>query len=354
VSRLSTSILIVRHGPGRGRFFRYGERTLDWIRRNDPALGRRIVIHETGSGATPTVAADAGAVVFWMADPLRELYSDCFAEACEIAELATRRGARVVNPPDTLSNSIKTTQARLWEQAGIPCASGQRFTGPIELERLLETAEFPVIVRPDLLHAQQGMHLCGTRDEAIAAAEADGRYPGALMQFVDTRQEYRLRDAASVWAQCYHKKRAYVFGDVVLPIHIFFSTSPIVAWRGSTFSRYAGWASLGQHIAYFRRLDREALTADIAFSRGNPEEPALMRRAAAALGLEFVALDYSTFADGRVVLWEANPHPSIPGWRHTGMPLARRTFGRLTRIYAAIATFFRSLVHESIDHRRTA
>ncbi|HET8624568.1 MAG TPA: hypothetical protein VFM14_13475 [Gemmatimonadales bacterium] len=354
MTRLSTSILIVRHGPGRGRFVRYGERTLHWIRRNDPALAQRIVVHETGSGAIPTVAAHSGAVVFWMADPLRELYPDCYAEASEIAELAARRGARMVNPPDALSNAIKSTQARLWEQADVPCAGGRRFARRSELEPLLDATVFPVIVRPDLLHAQQGMRVCGTRAEALAAADEVGAYPGALVPFVDTREGYRHGDSESVWAQCFHKKRAYVFGDAVIPAHIFFSSSPIVAWAGSTFSRYQGWGSLLQPLALFRRMDREAVAADLAFVRSVPEQPALMRRAASALGFESVALDYSTFADGRVVLWEANPHPSIPGWRHTGMPFARRTWVRLNRIYARTAEFFRSLIHESIDHRRTA
>ncbi|MGH7517315.1 MAG: hypothetical protein ACREOC_07580 [Gemmatimonadales bacterium] len=348
------SILIVRQGPGLGRFVRYGERTLAWIRSHDPALARRIVVHETGTGALPTTAASAGAVVFWVADPLRERYPACYAEASEIAQLAARRGARVVNPPDALSNTIKTTQSRLWEQAGLPCSVGRRFANRAELEGLLDTMPMPVIVRPDLLHAQEGMRVCRTRGEAVAAAEGDGRYPGALVPFVDTREAYRLRDPVSVWASLYHKKRVYVFGDLVIPCHIFFSTSPIVAWAGSTFSRYEGWGSVLQGLAYLRRLDRHALAADIAFSRGAPEQPALMRRAASALGLDSVAIDYSTMADGSVVLWEANPHPSIPGWRHSGMPLVRRTLPRLHRIHAATATFFRSLVHGSIDQRRTA
>jgi hypothetical protein len=354
VSKLTTSILLVRHGPGLGRFVRYGERTLHWIRRHDPALAERILVHETGTGVLPTAAAGTGAVVFWLADPLRERYPACYEEAAEIAELAMRRGARIVNPPAALSNTVKSAQARLWEQAGVPCAVGRRFADRAELEALLDSAAWPLIVRPDLLHAQQGMRVCRTRAEAVETAEADGRYPGALVPFVDTRESYRHGDASSVWAQLYHKRRVYVLGETVLPVHIFFSRSPIVAWAGSTFSRYQGWGSLLQGLAYLRRLDRDALAADVAFSRGAAEQPVLMRRAAAALGLDSVAIDYSTFADGRVVLWEANPHPSIPGWRGAGMPLVRRTRSRIARIHAEIAAFFRTLVHDSIGHRRTA
>lgn len=354
MSDLATSILIVRHGPGLGRFVRYGERTLDWIRRHDPALAGRILVHETGTGALPTSAAGAGAVVFWLADPLRELYPGCYSEAMEIADLAARRGARVVNPPAALSNTAKSVQARLWDQAGVPCAVARRFADRAELAALLDGMSMPVIVRPDLLHAQQGMRVCCTPAEALAAAQPDPRSPGAVVPFMDSREDYRRRDPESVWAQFYHKKRVYVFGDFVMPVHVFFSASPVVAWAGSTFSRYQGWGSLVQWLAYLRRLDRAALAADISFSHSAAEQPALMRRAASALGLDVVAIDYSTFADGSVVLWEANPHPSIPAWRNTGMPLARRTFPRVQRIYAETAAFFHTLVHDSIGHRRTA
>jgi hypothetical protein len=333
---------------------RYGERTLDWIRRHDPALGSRILVHETGTGALPTAAAGAGAVVFWLADPLRERYPSCYDEAMEIADLAARRGARVVNAPAALSNTAKSVQARLWGQAGVPCAVARRFTDCAELEALLDEMTMPVIVRPDLLHAQEGVRFCGTRAEALAAVEPDAQCPGAVVPFVDTREGYRHRDPETVWAQFYHKKRVYVFGDVVMPVHVFFSASPVVAWAGSTFSRYQGWGSVVQWLAYLRRLDRAAVAADITFSRSGAEQPAVMRRATSALGLDAVAIDYSTFADGSVVLWEANPHPSIPGWRGAGMPLVRRTLPRVQRIYAETAAFFHSLVHDSIGHRRTA
>jgi hypothetical protein len=46
--------------------------------------------------------------------------------------------------------------------------------------------------------------------------------------------------------------------------------------------------------------------------------------------------------------------PGLDWIRSNGMPLVRRTLPRLHRIDAATATFFRSLVHGSVDQRRTA
>lgn len=102
-------LLLVRHGPGRGRFVNYANA---WIRRAEgrrPGLYRRMVIHETGE--KPPSLEGVGAVVFLLADPLRERYPDCYEEARRIADEAQARGLPLVNAPDALSNTIKTVQA---------------------------------------------------------------------------------------------------------------------------------------------------------------------------------------------------------------------------------------------------
>src|SRR5512146_2158218 len=92
-------VLLVRHGPGRGRLDNYGNGWLKRLARTGPDLRRRIRIHETGSGDSPSLD-DVAAVVFLLADPVRELYPACYAEASAIAAAATARGIRLVNPPD--------------------------------------------------------------------------------------------------------------------------------------------------------------------------------------------------------------------------------------------------------------
>ena len=110
-------ILIVRHGKGRGRHRKYMRAALNHQRHNRPELFRRLIFHATGK---PTPSWDGvGAVVFWLGDPLREWYPACYQEAVRLADEARSRGARVVTPPEALSNSIKSTQARLWAEAGI-------------------------------------------------------------------------------------------------------------------------------------------------------------------------------------------------------------------------------------------
>ncbi len=99
------------------------------------------MLHTTGSAA-PALDGVA-AVVFWLADPLRELYPDCFAEASHLAAEAEKRGIRVVNRPESLSNTIKSKQSELWQAAGIPCAPVATFGSLAELSLRLATATFP-------------------------------------------------------------------------------------------------------------------------------------------------------------------------------------------------------------------
>lgn len=356
------TVLIVRHGPGRGRLPAYFQPFLDDLARRAPGLGRRVRHHRTGDGA---VGLDGvRAVVFWLADPLAELYPACYEEAEAIAAEAAAAGAEIVNPPANLSHSVKSTQARLWHDAGIPTPQQLRFDDDAELDVLLGTVPFPAIVRSDLLHAQEGMAWCGSPDDARRLAR-DGAltYPGSLTPFVDTREGYREARPGTIWASLFHKKRALVFGDDVRNHSILFSASPIVAGPGSTFDRCESrtlrwaaakvpgrgrsgltrWVAVRDQVALrVHPWGRDSLAEDLAYWEAGREHGGLLRRAAGALGLQFLAVDYSSRADGSVVLWEANPafviHMAWP------MPAVRRQGDRLASYHAALAAFLTSLL----------
>jgi hypothetical protein len=92
------------------------EPVFEALARRSPALAARVRIHETGAPA-PSLDGVA-AVVFWLADPLRERFPACFEEAVALAAEARRRGVPIVNPPESLSNTVKSRQARRWREAG--------------------------------------------------------------------------------------------------------------------------------------------------------------------------------------------------------------------------------------------
>jgi len=283
-------------------------------------------------------------VLFWLADPLRELHPECFGEAMSIAAQARERGLRLINPPESLSNTIKSTQAARWRAAGLPAADCFAFRNWAEYLARLDEAVFPAIVRPDWLHSQEATHFCRTVGDAARLAARDLLYPGVILPFIDTRAGYVRSAPQSLWARFFHKKRSFVFGNRTRSTHILFSRNPIVGMDRSTFHRYHG---RGRHLLpllRFRRWDRAALAADNDFWRNLPEQPDLMQRAAHALELDVVAIDYSTRADGSVVLWEANPYFTLDRWRTGVMPLQRRLEERIAGFTAAYADFLEELL----------
>ena len=339
------NVLIVRHGPGRGPRIRlralrpgYMEPFFSWLGTHRPELGRRLRYWETGT--SPPDLFEASAVVFLLQDPLRELFPACFEEASGIEESARRNGIRVVNSPSHLSNSIKGVQSRRWLAAGletpaqIPCAS---------LDELLAAGEkvrFPVVVRSDRLHSQQGVRFCRRRRDLEEVAPT-AVFPCAVASFIDTRAGWAASRTDTPWATHYHKKRAMIFGDRVRNNHLFFSTDPIVGFKSSTFSHgrsfnpYRRWR--GNHGA------EGHLQADLAFFDGESEHETNLLRGSQSLGLEFVAIDYSSRADGSMILWEANPHFALHMWPLAILPEERRIHRRIAVIHQLMSDFFAEL-----------
>jgi hypothetical protein len=343
----SPTILLVRHGARRGPAIRfrklrapYFEPCLQDIEQFDPNLRKQLHIWETGN---PYPDLDGvRAILFLLQDPLRELYPDCFADAVELAQRAKVRGIRIVNPPEALSNSIKTEQARLWRNAGIETPRVAGFQDANELLSLADVFPFPAIVRSDRLHAQKSMHWCDTREQVDRLDLKTLAYPGSISQFIDTRQGFQAADPNSEWAKYFHKKRALVIGDSVCHAHLFFSTHPIVGSRSCTFGHYR---SLNPITRYRKtRACRPHMRMDWAFFEQEPEHAALMVRACRTLGLEIAAIDYSTCADGRAVLWEANPHFALHMWPFNVLEGPRRVRERWQKYHRLMVDYFRCLL----------
>ncbi|MGH9198322.1 MAG: hypothetical protein ACRD1T_21635, partial [Acidimicrobiia bacterium] len=121
------SVLIVRHGEGRGRGANpnYMHRALDHLQLMRPDLHRRLVFHYTGN-PSPSLAGTV-AIVFWLKNPLRVGYPACYEEAVRIAEEARKESIPLINPPDALADFNKSRQGRLWRAAGIPTPEVERF-----------------------------------------------------------------------------------------------------------------------------------------------------------------------------------------------------------------------------------
>jgi hypothetical protein len=333
-------ILVVRHGAGRGRSVKTLEEALERLAGARPAVAAAVRFHDTGSAAPPSLDG-VRAVLFWLGDPLRERYPACFEEAQEVARQAQARGIRLVNPPEALSQTIKSRQAELWAKAGIPTPNHVPFADRDELQAKLAIFDGPILVKADQLHSQRGMWAFASGRAAIEGLDWSRiAYPGAIADLVDTREGFRRTRPHTVWGRFYHKKRCLVLGDAVSPRSVLFSTNPIVGLKTCTFRPPAGWRRFG----YSLRADvRACIRADRAWWRSGGEAHDVMRRAARALDLDLCAIDYASTAAGGVVLWEANPFFDLPLRSHYFLPRSRGFEARYRGFFRVLGDYLEGL-----------
>ncbi|MFN7925653.1 MAG: hypothetical protein U0Q16_36470 [Bryobacteraceae bacterium] len=336
---LNGDILIARHGPGRGPKVRLSflrpakyDRLLAGALAAQPGI--RLRNWYTGT-ALPRLDGVA-AIVFLLQDPLREFHPPCYAEACVLADRARERGIRLVNPPDALSNSIKSRQSEIWRNAGFRTPRYQRFQDAREVRALLPGLTFPAIVRSDEHHTQQNMHVVYSAAELLNRVKQGVRLPGSVAPLIDTR------GGDEPYFSLYHKKRVQVFGRHVCPMHLFLGPDPIVSSKTSSFGHYRSVNPLARWDGNRRAAGHVRLDNAFVFDTP-PEHEALFVRAAETLGLEWCAIDYSTAPDGEPVLWEANPYFAIDLWPFAILPGPRRVAERHERAAKAVAEFFGDL-----------
>jgi hypothetical protein len=338
-------LLLVRHGWGLGWENGRLQHLLDHLKRTAPALFARIVVHETGTTEPPPLD-DVAAVVFQLAEP-PDHYPACFREARAIAAAARDRGIAVIDPPEAYDRGAKSVQAARLAAAGVPTPPCCAFASRAELEAALDAAAFPVVIRADLLHRQARTAICADRARALAFVDDRFPLPGALSPFVDTRAIWRARAPGTVWGRLHHKKRAYVFGDAVVPCNLYFSKSPIVTSTTSTFyGGGKGWAARkgARLAARALPLRQAALSLDVGYAAAPPEHAEILRRAARALELDFSAIDYSILGDGRPVVWEVNSHFLFIPWRDDLLPKERGLETRNERVMGAMGAYFEGLI----------
>ena len=325
---------------------------LEYVQKENPELHHRIRIHNTGDYGQPELDG-VGAVWFWLGDPLREAYPACFAEAQRIANDAAGR-SRLINPPEALSNTIKHVQSKIWQGAGFRVAEHARYGSREELETLLEDFPLPAIARSDRHHSMRGMKLIRSRDRFRKPSGRGLPMPGTLVELIDTRGVSSNDPSEAVWSRYYHKKRSLVLGDRVDRRSVLFSPSPVVKLRTCTYrplSKSLAYATLGgpgeagkrwaEYWPFQTAWKRQCIETDNRWwqeGEGGIHDAELVR-ATNSLGLDIAAIDYSTTADGSLVLWEANPYFYMPRRDSYLLPEARMFERRREAGLKAIMTY---------------
>lgn len=332
------NILVVGHGPGRGRSVPTGDAFLARLRTTDPELAARLVFHATGN-PMPSLAGIA-LVVFWLGDPLRQKYPACYAEASEIARAAVRRHIPVLNSPEGLSNTSKGCQSGIWEKAGIPSARARCLSSAADLPGSFASLGGPCILRGDETHAERSVYILKTQADADRAA-ARLSPPAALIRVHDIRAEYRSAgaDPHSLYSRFHHKARAFVFRGEVKPSHLFFSRKMIVGLSNCLLMREVHpRRQLLRNLGFRRDLITDLIAEDVAYFDAHLPYKDVLVRAVAALGLDVAAVDYSIRPDGTPILWEANPYFWLPPGEQSVLAEERHAVDRVNASFDWMAS----------------
>lgn len=303
----SAPILVVSPGDDEWGLHRYLPQAAHEV---GHALGERLelVVDPRLELAFEARLVRAGAVILFAQDPLGPLYPGVYRWAQELERLCDRAGVPLVNRPDALSRTCKTTQLLLLRRAGIDVARAVRLA---HWRDALAGGRvpFPLFLRYDCGHASEDVGFAGPFSSPAELRRAGlpehdawprrGRLAGlAAVEFLDTRCDDGL----------YRTLRSWVVGDRVIRSRL-------------TIARF--WHGHRPSVE-----DRELFRDEIVtFLHGVPddEERTLMLAAARATGLELVAIDHAVTRDGRHVVFEVNPYPGMLPWWSGDLVFKRRT-----------------------------
>lgn len=294
-------LLIVRHRKYQRRFYDVIPR---WIAANAPQLAPLFDVREL-----PVRIKDWSPYVLhtaWLQDPVEQWSQETYGQAAALAAACDERGIAVLNRVDRLGHAVKSVGARLMAAAGVNVPRMAPIDDRREFQESLLGLRLPLFIREDWGHSRNVFRVDAPADVERIAWHAFER-PLAV-EIVDVRNE---RDGL------HRKYRYFAAGDVGVSQHV--QTS-------------AEWITRGEN----RVITPQTRDEELAYvTRPDPHHE-LLQRARRALGLDLVAFDYGYDREGRMVVWEANPFPTIVfGTRRLVYrnPAIHRTLLAITRLY---------------------
>jgi hypothetical protein len=344
---MTETVLIVRHGPGRGRLQGYCDHVLGWIKRERPETYARIRLHETGSGA---VSMEGVSGVFcWLADPLTR-YPECLKEALAIESEARESDIPVLNRPSVLASYGKVYQAERFADRGIPSPPACIIRDREDLDRCVADTGLPVVLRRDFSYAQQDISVVRSRRDLSSVTVGDGPRATVATPLLDTRGGAKR----TIWARRYHKKRVLLIGDRCVQDSLYFSRSPIVAQDSSLYQDFwnrRAWlrsrGRLGRRAAHLLEKGgrlQEAVAEELRYLDSGLPDVTVFREVGRALDLQFLGIDYAQTPGERPVIWEANPYPFLPSAKQNLMKKRRAADRKVDRVCGTFADCIEALL----------
>jgi len=293
-------ILIVRD-PGEPLFYEIIEEYLE-------ADGRIKISSMSMFDPIPYNLKTYNLCVPWLQDPCDDR-PDVFGRALGLADLCAVVDVPVINHPDALPHSRKSKTARLLFAAGLDLRVPRMdvLTEPARVREL----PLPLFVREDAHHAADLFRVDSSDQITSDFLDRIAKMQEPIaVEYIETKRD-----------EFYRKYRYAVAGDTGVPMHLQMSREWIT--RGET----AVFAS-----------SPEAVQAEKDFLAQPNDGCPVLHEAAKVLGFDFCAFDYSYDLDGRLVVWEVNPFPSLHfAERDYRRNATERTLEAVTTMYFARA-----------------
>jgi hypothetical protein len=252
---------------------------LEWVESNFPEIRALVELRRL-----PYRVRDWSRYVLhvpWLQDPVQHWSSRAYSSATRLAKQCDEHRVPVINRVERLTNTTKALGSRIIASVGIRTPRIEWIEDVEEFRETLLGFDFPVIVREDWGH-NAPMYRATSHAE-LRDLPFDRVCRPIAVEFIDVRSP---RDGL------YRKYRYVAIGDKGVPLHMHTSTHWIT--RGANCERSE--ALIAEELEFLGREDP------------NHE---ILQRARKALGLDFVAFDYSYDSDGKIVVWEANPFPLL-------------------------------------------
>ena len=268
--------LVVHH---RTTYCGFNDEVLDWVATNLP--GERARFHVRALPYELPRETNERLLIAWLQDPVEAWSLRTYGQAMALTDECERRGIPAVNRVDRLARAGKYLGSTLMQAAGLRVPQVARIVDVVAFREHRLGVPLPLFVREDVGH-QGDMFRADTPDQ-VRALPLDRFTAPIAVELIDLPDG---RDGL------YRKYRYVVSGDWGVPHHLQSS---------------ANWITRGVR----RRVDDRARAEELRYINTPSPHHDAFQRARQALGLDFVAFDYSLDRDGQPVVWEANPYPFL-------------------------------------------
>jgi hypothetical protein len=249
-------------------------------------------------------------LVPWLPDPMLHESRRVYRRVKRIEQACQQHGVAVINPVDRVLKTAKSTGAEIIRSVGIRTPRAVLITDPAKFRRDLGGLEFPLLIREDRAHAGRlPIHLVkAVRD--LDRVPIDQYANPIAVEFIDVRDP---RDGLS------RRYRYFAAGELGMAMNVHCSAHWEVRGRNSVRN-----AQMQQH--------------EFEFIRQPDPNHVCLQAARRALGLDFVAFDYSYGQGGELIVWEVNV---MPGLGYSPAKDSRPYLGALvTRAFAMVLDLY--------------